>query len=186
MSLSSEADRHWYLAARSHWQSPPPLPLLSIKSGRRNDSFSQLSFKLEGDRVPQVWAEGQGSAGSEEEAFFLIKRDSCAPVHLLASPSSALNNHDLGLPGIIRERPSTRTSEGSALTLLSLWINLSNHLLLTFLLLKKNKLLICLHHQNPAFCSMKMDTILTDRKRSSLFSFAPIFRGDAKRLNTFM
>ena len=33
-----------------------------------------------------------------------------------------------------------------------------------FLLGEKNKLLVSLSHQNLAFCSMQMNTILTDRK----------------------
>lgn len=54
------------------------------------------------------------------------------------------------------------------------------------LVMGKNKLLVGLSHQNPAFCSMERYTILTDRKRSRLFSLAPIFREDANIVNAFM
>lgn len=66
----------------------------------------------------------------------------------------------------------------------SLSISFCSYLPLTFLLGRENKLLVSLSHQNLAFCSRQMNTVLTDRKWSRLFS-APIFRGDANILNTF-
>ena len=166
-------------------------PLLSVKAGRRNDSFSQLSLKLTGDHVPRCGPRVRGLLGQTTRLLSCFycsdkKRRLCL-LHLFwFYPLPALNAHVAGPATNLRERPTKRTPEVSVLTLLSLWINFSNRLPVTFLLWEKNKLLVYLSHQNPAFCSVQINTILTDRNRSCLFSFALIFRGDADMLNTFM
>ena len=140
-----------------------------------------------GQRSEGCWIRGRGFFNT---STVLIKRDKCASCASPCLPLSSLEHPCVAGPATNHKTEANQEDpRGVSLDaiepLKQLQLSPTSDLLVMGKKKKKPDL-VSLSHQNPAFCSTQMNTILTDRKRFRLFSFALIFREDANILNTFM